>query len=257
MIKFKNFKSIFLTTILSIGISVFVSQHVFAATYKVTSGDSLYKISNVFNTTTANLINDNKLLSNVLYPGQILYVSCKTYTVKSGDSLYLIAQKYGISLYTLRRANNIWDDSIILGQVLDIPVTSSSGVQTSPGTISYTASELDLLARLITAESQGEPYNAKVAVGAVVINRVKSSGFPNTISGVIYQKVNGYYQFTPVLNGFINNPAQADAIKAAYAALSGIDPTNGALFFYDNTISNQWLLSKPVVLKVDKLIFAY
>jgi len=60
-----------------------------------------------------------------------------------------------------------------------------------------------------------------------------------------------------VLNGYINKPAQAEAVKAAYAALSGVDPTNGALFFYDNTITNQWLLSKPVALTVDKLVFAY
>jgi N-acetylmuramoyl-L-alanine amidase len=258
MIKFKHFRSILLTSVLAMGISVFTSQNVFAATYKVTSGDSLFNLSNLFNTTTTNLINDNKLSSSTIYPGQILYVSCKTYTVKSGDSLFLIAQKYGISSNSLIKANNLLNDSIFPGQVLNVPVTNSSTVQqTAPAVINYTASDVDLLARLITAEAQGEPYNAQVAVGAVVVNRVKSSSFPNSISAVIYQTINGYYQFTPVLNGEINKPAQADALKAAYAALSGTDPTNGALFFYDNTVTNTWLLAKPVSVTIDKLMFAY
>jgi len=116
---------------------------------------------------------------------------------------------------------------------------------------------VDLLARLITAEAQGEQYDAKVAVGAVIMNRVESDLFENSIRGVIYQKINGYYQFTPVLNGWINNPANADCIKAAKEALSGIDPTNGALFFFDKTTTNKWLLSRPVSIKIDSMIYTY
>jgi len=257
MINLKSFRTMFLTAVLTIGISAITSQNVFAATYTVTQGDSLYTLSNLFNTTTTNLINDNKITSSTIYPGQILYVSCKTYTVKSGDSLSLIAKNFGIPLNTLRKANNKWDDSIFVGQVLNVPVTSSSTVQLAPGAIKYTASELDLLARLITAEAQGEPYNAQVAVGAVVVNRVKSSNFPNSISAVINQTANGYYQFTPVQNGMINKPAQASPLKAAVAALNGVDPTNKALFFYDNTATSAWLLAKPVSITIDKLIFAY
>ena len=114
-----------------------------------------------------------------------------------------------------------------------------------------------MLARLITAEAQGEEYNAKVAVGAVVLNRVKSDTFANTIKDVIYEKINGYYQFTPVLNGWINKPANEDCIKAAKEALSGIDPTNGALFYFDDSTTNQWLLSRPVSVKIDNMIYTY
>jgi spore germination cell wall hydrolase CwlJ-like protein len=219
----------------------------------------LYKISQVFNTTTTNLINDNKLSSSAIYPGQKLYVSCKTYSVQAGDSLYLIAKKYGIDLYTLRRANNIWSDSIIPGQVLNIPVKAAvaSATPIVSKTISYSSSDVDLLARLINAEAQGEPYNAMVAVGAVVVNRAKSGSFPNSISGVIYQTINGYYQFTPVLNGWINKPASPEAIKAANAALNGADPTNGALFYFDDSTTNKWLWSKPISITIDKLVFAY
>lgn len=117
--------------------------------------------------------------------------------------------------------------------------------------------DLDLLARLITAEAQGEPYEAKVAVGAVVVNRVQSGSWPNTYKGVIYQNINGYYQFTPVVNGWIDKPAQPDCIKAAKAAMSGADPTNGAEFYYDDTTTNEWILSKPVSTRIGQMIFAF
>lgn len=117
--------------------------------------------------------------------------------------------------------------------------------------------DLDLLARLITAEAQGEPYEAKVAVGAVVMNRVKSSSWPNTIKEVIYQKISGYIQFTPVENGWIDKPAEPESVKAAQAALSGADPTNGAQFYYDDTTTNTWILAKPVSTQIGHMIFAF
>jgi spore germination cell wall hydrolase CwlJ-like protein len=120
-----------------------------------------------------------------------------------------------------------------------------------------TEDELDLLARLITAEAQGEPYETKVAVGAVVMNRVKSSQFPNTIKEVIYQNIDGYYQFTPVVNGWIDKPAHSDCVQAAKEVIAGKDPTNGALFFYSNRSTNPWLLEKPIAFKSGNMIFAY
>lgn len=117
--------------------------------------------------------------------------------------------------------------------------------------------EVDLLARLITAEAQGEPYEAKVAVGAVVLNRVQSGVWANTIEEVIYQRIDGYYQFTPVQNGWINQPAQSESIKAAQAALSGADPTNGAQFYYDDKATNAWILAKPVSVKIGHMIYAF
>lgn len=262
MIKFNSFKSFLVTSVVTIGILVNTSQSVFAASYKVTEGDSLDKISNLFNTTTNKLIKDNEIPSTVIYPGNILYVPSKTYTVKRGDCLSTIAKEGGTSLNNLKKANNLLNDSIFPGQVLNVPVTTSSTLQqtTQQNTqkaISYTASDVDLLARLITAESQGEPYNAQVAVGAVVVNRVKSGSFPNSISDVINQTTRGCYQFTPVLNGNINKPAQASAVKAAYEALSGNDPTNNALFFYDNSVTNKWILAKSVSTTISNLKFAY
>jgi len=107
------------------------------------------------------------------------------------------------------------------------------------------------------AEAQGEPYDAKVAVGSVVKNRVKSSLWPNTIKEVIYQNINGYYQFTPVVNGWIDKPANTDCIQAAKDALNGIDKTNGSQFYYDNSTTNTWILAKPVSIRIGTMIYAY
>lgn len=136
---------------------------------------------------------------------------------------------------------------------------TAQAVQNAPAAAKPAAEseDLDLLARLITAEAQGEPFEAQVAVGAVVMNRVKSSDWPNTIKGVIYQKIGEYYQFTPVVNGWINKPAQPEAIEAAKAAMKGSDPTNGAQFYYDDKCTNEWILAKPVSLRVGHMIFAY
>lgn len=124
-------------------------------------------------------------------------------------------------------------------------------------TAAYSAEDLDVLSRLIMAEAQGEPYQAKVAVGAVVMNRVESGLFASTVKGVIYQNINGYYQFTPVVNGWIDKPANTDSINAAKDALNGVDPTNGALWYYDDSTTNQFMLAKKVAVKIGVMVFAY
>ncbi|MCJ7688450.1 MAG: cell wall hydrolase [Clostridiaceae bacterium] len=118
-----------------------------------------------------------------------------------------------------------------------------------------TSSELDLLARIITAEAGGESYKAQVAVGAVVLNRVKSSSFPNSIRGVIYEKTYAHYEFTPVLNGNINRPAYASAVKAANEALGGNDPTSNALFFYSGKAPEALTSPQPVSIIIGNLTF--
>lgn len=228
-----------------------------AATYNIKSGDSLYTISRSYNTNTNYLMNVNGLSSSYIYPGQTIKVPDAVYTVKSGDSLYLIAQKFGVTLYNLRLANNMWSDYIYVGQALAIPAGSSLQGSGSSYVIPCTNAEVDLLARLINAEAGGESYTAMKSVGAVIVNRVKSGTYPNTITRVIYDTAGGYYQFTPVANGMINKPATAASLSAAKEALMGVDPTHGALYFYDNTATNTWLRSKTVALVSGKLIFAF
>lgn len=249
------------------------SSNAYAADYTILPKDSLYQIGRLFDTSISTLKSDNNLSSNMIYPGQVLKVSAEIYTVKSGDSLYLIAKRLGISLDDLRKANNKWDNLIISGQRLLLPAiksivsSTSSTVDSSTGTssgntsgtgtvISYNKSEVDLLARLITAEAIGEPYETMVGVGAVVVNRVQSPDWPNSISSVINHITGGYYQFSPVQNGYINKPPADDAIRAAWAALYGADPSKGALFYYDASSTNTWIRSKPVTARIGNMIFA-
>lgn len=259
MIKSTKVKAILMAAAMAFSIV----QPAAAATYQVASGDSLYKIGNLFNTSASTIAADNKLTNSAIYPGQILYVQAQTYTVQSGDSMFLIARKFGISMYSLEKANNLWTDSIYPGQKLVMPGQASSNAATQSTTsqagavIPYTASDLDLLARLIQAEAGNQSYSAMVGVGAVVVNRVQNPLYPNSVSGVIYEVSGGYHQFTPVVNGYINNPASQQAINAAYAALHGSDPTNGALYYFDDSATNTWLWSKPLAARIGNMVFVY
>ena len=270
----KTLRTILLATSLTIGLSVSVSADAYAATHTAVKGDSLYKISQAYNTTVTSLMVANNLKSYDLNIGQSINIPGEKYIVQSGDTLFKISQKYDISLFKLRQANNIWTNYIYVGQVLEIPVAPTE-IKAEPVVAvqpvveetvveklkeesqNYTAEELDLLARLIMAETESQPYEAKVAVGAVVMNRVKSGLFAPTISGVINQNINGYYQFTPVENGWIKRAANEECIKAAKEALNGVDNTNGALFYYDDSTTNQWILSKPVAVKYGRMIYTY
>ncbi|SFH25320.1 LysM domain-containing protein [Desulfotomaculum arcticum] len=178
------------------------------------------------------------------------------YSVVAGDNLYSIGLKYSVTSAELMRANGLDSTLIKPGQKLVIPASrAATGHQVSRGGIER--EKLDLLARLIHAEASIEQYQAKVAVGAVVINRVKSLQFPNSIRQVIYQTNGETYQFTPVYNGSINRPAGIDSIRAAKEALSGADPTNGALFFFESDVNNKQLRSRKISTIIDHLTFAY
>ena len=109
-----------------------------------------------------------------------------------------------------------------------------------------------LLAMLINGEARGESYEGQVAVGAVVLNRVKHSSFPNSIAGVIYQ--NG--AFTAVDDGQINMSPSESCIKAARDAMNGWDPSGGAIYYYNPvTATNKWIRSRPIIKKIGKHVF--
>ncbi|MBR4942271.1 MAG: spore cortex-lytic enzyme, partial [Clostridia bacterium] len=113
----------------------------------------------------------------------------------------------------------------------------------SSGSSAY-SSEIQLLARTIAAEGRGESYLGQVAIGAVIMNRVEHSSFPNTVSGVIYQSG----AFEAVLNGHIwETPVPQSCLRAAVEAYNGYDPTYGCLYYYNPAkTSNAWMTSKPV-----------
>lgn len=131
---------------------------------------------------------------------------------------------------------------------------SSSGGSTGTGTASNISdSDLTLLARCVYGESRGEPYNGQVAVAAVVLNRVRSSKFPNSIYGVIYQRG----AFTAVSDGQINLTPNQSAYNAARDALNGWDPTGGCLYYYNPaTATSSWIWSLTVHIKIGKHNFA-
>ena len=106
------------------------------------------------------------------------------------------------------------------------------------------SAQLDLLARLISAEARGEPYSGQVAVGAVVLNRVRHPSFPNTVAGVIYQ--NG--AFSCINDGQFNQPVASSAYRAAQDALSGWDPSGGAIYYFNPAkTTSKWIWSRPLI----------
>ena len=116
---------------------------------------------------------------------------------------------------------------------------------------SNSTSDIQLMARAINGKARGEPYEGQVAVGAVILNRVKDSRFPNTIAGVIYQSG----AFTAVADGQINQPIKEDSTvyKAARDAMNGWDPTGGCVYYFNPvTATNKWIWSRPLVKTIGK-----
>ncbi len=127
----------------------------------------------------------------------------------------------------------------------------SSGSTTASATI--LSADHRLLAKLVYAEARGETYKGQVAVAAVVLNRVRSASFPNTISGVIYQT----NAFTCVNNGSINNTPDSSCIRAARDAMNGWDPTGGCLYYYNpKTASDSWIRTRTVKTVIGNHSFA-
>ncbi len=121
------------------------------------------------------------------------------------------------------------------------------------GNSNYTNSDLYLLAKCIYAEARGESYTGQVAVGAVILNRVASPSFPNTISGVIYQR----HAFTAVSDGQINLEPNQTALNAAADAMNGWDPTYGCLYYYNPAVAtSSWIFGRQTVTTIGKHVFA-
>lgn len=132
----------------------------------------------------------------------------------------------------------------------ELPEEEQSELESWRETFSET--DLDLLARVVRAEAEGEPYDGQVAVAAVILNRLKHPEFPNTIPGVVYEPL----AFSVVANGEVNKPATSQAVQAAHAALNGWDPTGGALYFFNpNKTKSAWMRSRTVLKTIGKHVF--
>ena len=147
---------------------------------------------------------------------------------------------------SFQKKNGLTVDGIAGTQTLKaMGITSSSASSSS----SNNSSNVNLLARVVYGEARGEPYTGQVAVAAVVLNRVKSSKFPNTIAGVVYQSG----AFDAVADGQINMTPDATAKKAAQDALNGWDPSYGAIYYFNpSTATNKWIWSRPMTVTIGK-----
>lgn len=172
-------------------------------------------------------------------------VAATVHTVQKGDSLWKISMNYGVSVHSIKQLNNRSSDMIYPGDRLNIPTGIS-------------ASDRDLLAKLVRAEAEGEPYAGKVAVATVVLNRLDHPEFPNSVRDVIYERTSsGHYAFSPVANGTINNPADAESIRAVNEALAFRGQGNGSIYFYNpNTATSNWIKTRTTTVKIGNHVFA-
>ena len=143
-----------------------------------------------------------------------------------------------------QKANGLVPDGIVGSKTL-----AAIGIS---GGESYNSADYELLARIISAEARGETYLGQVAVGAVVLNRVEHPSFPDTLSGVVYQSG----AFSCLYDGQFYEPIEDSAYSAARDALNGLDPSGGAIYYYNpKTATNKWIRSRPVITTIGRHIF--
>lgn len=143
-----------------------------------------------------------------------------------------------------QKSQNITADGICGPKTLEL-----IGLPTGIDNSSYSSSDYQLLARLISAEARGEPYQGQVAVGAVVLNRVEHPSFPNSISGVIYQSG----AFSCLYDGQFDKPVSDSAYSAARDALNGMDPSGGAIYYFNpSTATSKWIWSRPLITTIGR-----
>lgn len=153
------------------------------------------------------------------------------------DGIYGTKTKKAVIAF--QKNHNITADGICGPKTLEL-----IGLPTGNSNSSYSSSDYQLLARLISAEARGEPYSGQVAVGAVVLNRVEHPSFPNSISGVIYQSG----AFSCLYDGQFNKPVSDSAYSAARDALNGMDPSGGAIYYFNpSTATSKWIWSRPLI----------
>lgn len=168
-----------------------------------------------------------------------------THKVQHGETYWKISNKLGVPVTSLMQANHTTNSKLYAGQTLVIPNSTVS------------AADKELMARLVHAEAGGEPYAGKVAVATVILNRLKSPNFPNTIKGVIYQVESGHYAFTPVQDGRIKLPADADSKRAVNEAIAFSGKGKGSLYFYNpKTAKSKWIFSRHVTVTIGHHRFA-
>lgn len=185
--------------------------------------------------------NVTKVQNRLIQYGYMTGSADGKYGEKTRDAVILFQKRNGLTV----------DGRVGKATAATLGVTLTSSTSSSSSTI--VSADQKLLAKLVYAEARGESYKGQVAVAAVVLNRVSSSSFPNTISGVIYQTG----AFSCVSNGSINNTPNDTAVRAALDAMNGWDPTNGCLYYYNpGKTSDSWIRTRTVVTVIGNHYFA-
>ncbi|MFT4415543.1 cell wall hydrolase [Fredinandcohnia humi] len=223
---------------LALLISLFFADHAFA--YTVGEGDTMSEIAQEHGMTLKQLATANPQIEDLdlIFVGQTIHTKIKKYSDKLLEGI-----DYS---YTEESTDEAVTENVIDEQ-------SVHNVASASTEISLSEADIDLLARIVRAEAQTEPFEGKVAVAAVVLNRVESPLFPDSIKEVIYQRG----QFQPVSNGQINRPADDESIKAVYAALTDMrDIVGNSLFFYNPDIAtSRWLDSRRTTFVIGQHVF--
>ncbi len=163
----------------------------------------------------------------------------KEYGVYSGEVDGIYGSQTKKAVIAFQKYNGLAADGIAGEQTL-----RKMGISSGSGQGGFSSSDVDLLAKIISAESRGEPYQGQVAVGAVILNRIEHPSFPNTLAGVIYQPG----AFSCLYDGGVNAPVADSAYRAARDAINGNDPSGGAVYYYNPAKStSKWIFSRPVI----------
>ena len=158
------------------------------------------------------------------------------------------------AVVSFQKKNGLKADGVVGSATFKaLGINGSSNSMKPSGVGEYSSSDVYLLARTIYAEGRGEPYSGQVAIGAVILNRVRSAQFPNTIAGVVYQK----HAFTAVTDGQINLTPDDKAMRAAKDAINGWDPSGGALYYYNPAVAtSSWIFNRQTVTVIGRHVFA-
>ena len=228
-----------------------------ASNYQIAAGDTLSTIASEHKITVEALKKANNLTDDTILAGSYLYIpdGGAYHTVASGETLSQLANRYQLRVDDIKKANALTSDMIQTGQKLWIPLSEvKSQPSSSSGRYQASAEEITLMAKAVYGEARGEDRMGQTAVAAVILNRVQSPEFPNSISEVIFEP----WAFTCVADGQFDLVPNAMAYEAVRDALEGIDPTYGALYYWNpKTATSPWIWSRAVVTQIGQHVFGY
>jgi N-acetylmuramoyl-L-alanine amidase len=171
-------------------------------------------------------------------------IDAASYQVQEGDSFHSIAKKFSTTITNLQIANKRSGNVLYPGETIQVPDNIAK-------------KDKELMARLVHAEAKGEPYEGKVAVATVVLNRVDHEEFPETIRDVIYEKTGEAYAFTPVQNGEINGDYTDEDMKAVNEAIAYRGQGDESIYFYNpKTSTSEWIFSRETTVTIGNHRFA-